>query len=265
MTKTNFVLIAAMGFVGVAGCGGGDEGVAFTEDEYCNQRAAGECASLAGGCTFSAADTAACTPKRKTVCVQEAAALKSPPKRVFREAKGKACVAESKKLFTGATLVPSATWMTLKETCARTFEGEAKATEACLISLDCVSGLTCDKMFCGVAKTVAAGQGCANPGEQCGAGQYCTLSGTLYKCENRLALDQACNATKVCAENLRCLDGFCKERLVTGDTCVADGDCASTLICDPFVRKCSTTINLATQCTVLGAGGGASPDASAGG
>lgn len=268
MTKMNLVLIAAMGLVGVAGCGGGDEGVAFTEDEYCNQRAAGECAALAGGCTFGAADTAACTPKRKDVCVKEAAAVKSP-KRVFNEGRGKTCVAESKKVFTGATLVPIASWQMLQETCSRTFGGELKLNDVCTISLDCIPGLICDKGACSKANPVAAGAGCANAGDQCGAGQYCTsVPPALPKCENRIALDQPCDASKLCGENLRCLGSVCKEKVKMGEPCASDSDCPTTLICEPFVRKCSTTINLATQCTVLGAGGGGmmmSTDAAVGG
>lgn len=261
MTKTRIVVWVIASLTGLASCGGGDEGEAFTEDVYCNQRAAAECEGLAG-CAFNATEKAACTTKRKANCVQEANALKAPPKRVFREGKGAKCVAESKRLFT--SIITAANWQSLRETCSRTFEGVAKANEPCTIALDCEDKLICDKGFCGQAKPVAADAGCSNPGEQCGAGQFCSKMDAFYKCTARGALDTVCDATKLCAENLRCVLGACKERLAMGDACVGDVDCAVGLVCDPFIGKCSSTINLASQCTVFGGGGSAPMDAAAG-
>jgi len=255
MKKQNLVLVALLGLVGTAaGCGGGDAAVAFTEDVYCNERAAAECGALNSTCAFSPADKTSCETKRKTACAQEAAALKSPPKRVFRESRGKACVSKSRNVF--VPVVTAANWIDLREVCSRTFEGLAKSTEACEISLDCESGLICDKGFCGKATTVAMDAGCANAGEQCRTGQFCSKVGAVFKCVNRLGLDSACDyTTNLCVESLRCLAGVCKPRLMQGDTCTVDADCPELLICEPFTNKCSTNVNLALQCTMLGSGG----------
>lgn len=264
MKKTNLVLMAVLGVAGVAaGCGGGEGGMAFTEDEYCNQRAAAECGALAPSCAFSPVNEAACKVTRKKACATEAAALKSPPKRVFREARGKACVSASRNAF--QSVVPAASWQTLRETCSRTFEGLAKANEVCTISLDCESGMICDKGVCGKSKVVLKDAGCANAGEVCSAGQFCTKAGEIYKCVNRMAVDQACSEPgNLCSETLRCVAGVCKERLAVSETCTADANCKLELVCDPFQGKCSPNVNLAQQCSVLGGGAASpSPDAAA--
>jgi hypothetical protein len=255
MKKQNLVLVALLGLIGTAaGCGGGDAAVAFTEDVYCNERAAAECGALNSTCAFSPGDTTACIAKRKTVCAQEAASLKSPPKRIFREGRGKECVSKSRSVF--QPVVTASAWLELREVCSRTFEGLAKSTEACEISLDCESGLICDKGFCGRSTTVGTDAGCANAGEQCKTGQFCSKVGAVFKCTNRLGLDAACDyPTNLCVESLRCLAGVCKPRLMQGDACAADADCAELLLCDPFTNKCSSKVNLASQCSVLGTGG----------
>ncbi|MDX2024174.1 MAG: hypothetical protein SF187_28290 [Deltaproteobacteria bacterium] len=261
MTKTKIVLSAIAGLMSLASCGGGDSGEPFTEDVYCNQRAAAECDGLAA-CAFSDSQKTACISTRKGNCVQEANALKMPPARVFREAKGLKCISDSKRLFTA--IITAQNWQSLRETCSRTFEGVGKAGDTCNIGLDCEAGLICDKGVCGPAKVVGIDALCSNPGEQCGAGQYCGKADAFYKCTARGASNSACDATKPCLESLRCVAGACKERLATGDKCTGDGDCAAGLVCDPFLGACSSTINLASQCSVFGGGAASGADASVG-
>jgi hypothetical protein len=264
MKKQNLIVVALLGLVAMAaGCGGGDAAVAYTEDVYCNQRASAECSALASSCAFSTAATDACSANRKARCVTEASILKAPPKRVFREDKAKACVSASRNTFKNSVL--AADWLKLQETCSRAFEGQAKDTEACEISLDCISGLICDKGFCGKSRTVEKDAACSNPADRCPTGQFCTKAGAIYKCINRLPVSQACDEpTNLCTESLRCVTGVCQERVKMGEACAADGDCAAGLICDPFILKCSQNVNLGSQCTVLGSGG-TPTDASVGG
>lgn len=253
----------ALGAAGLSACGGGDGGTPLTEDEFCNQTAAIECGTLVSGCGFMGATLAACEAQRKQVCVQEAASLRVPGKRDFREAKAELCLAETRRSF--SPIVSAADWKKLRSVCSRTFEGLAKANEACTVDLDCVSPLVCDKGVCGTTRVVAANAPCSNPGEVCPATQSCTRNATtgFFACAARAALGSACSATALCAETLRCSGGLCQERLGMGAACVSHDDCQSTLLCNPLTSTCTQSVNFAGQCTNLGGSGG-TPGADAG-
>ncbi len=250
MTKTHKVLLMVLGASTLAACGG-DSKEAFTGVRYCEQRAEAECEILARDCTLNATAVSTCQASRSQGCQQEAASVSPTSGRTFKPANAKLCIEETKKVF--SALMSAAAWTSLRQVCARSFEGMVAINEACTGDLDCTNGLICDKGVCGTSKLVAAGGACSNPGEVCGVGQFCVRQPTTFwACSARLAQGAACDASNRCLENLRCSAGTCQPALAASEACTADADCASPLICDPVQSKCSGSVNFSFSCVGYG-------------
>lgn len=255
MTNTYKVLLTFLGAGSLAACGlGGDSEKPLTEAQYCEQRAEAECEILARDCTLTASAVGACQASRSQACQQEVASVSPASGRAFKPANAKLCIEETKKAF--SALMSAAVWTSLRQVCARAFEGMVAINEACAGDLDCTNGLVCDKGVCGTLKVVAAGAPCSNPGEVCGMGQFCVLQPTsFWACSARLAQGAACDANNRCLESLRCSEGTCQPALGASEACAADADCAAPLICDPVQSKCATSVNLTFRCVDYAQGG----------
>lgn len=229
--------------VGIAACGAGSSG--RSEEAFCSEYASVECSKVATFCSFSAAS---CEPVRVDACRAFAQRSKSGG-RQYNPANTEACLAELRRGY--ATLPILATSLKAIDTaCSRVFEGMAQMGQTCTVDFDCRNGLICDKGRCGVEHVVGAGAGCANIGERCGMGEYCTNASGIYVCARRLDPGATCGPTLPCVETFRCRD-ICLPRLDVGMPCTADDDCISNY-CNPYVlpgtpRACGPGLTFSYQ------------------
>jgi hypothetical protein len=193
-----------------------------TEEQFCQQYANIECSKIAPFCSFSPAN---CEPARVNACRVMASQLKGVGHQ-YNPANTDACLNKLSEAYS-TNLITPVMLKAVSDTCARVFEGTAKMTEACMLDYDCVSGFICDKGHCGVQKTVASGGLCANPGEQCPKGEYCSSATGVFVCTKRAALGTACSPSVPCDESLRCVSSVCVARLDTQGMCTQDDDCMS--------------------------------------
>jgi hypothetical protein len=195
---------------------------ARTEEQFCQEYARIECSKIAPFCSFNPDN---CEPARVNACRVAAAQLKGVGHQ-YNAANTDACL----KKLGDAYMIPLITATMMKgvaDTCARVFEGTAKVTEACVADYDCSGGLICDKGHCGVEKIVSSGGLCANPGERCPKGEYCTSATGVFICTKRAAAGVACALSVPCEETLRCESAVCVPRLDTQGACTQDDDCIS--------------------------------------
>jgi hypothetical protein len=233
-------------------------GKSMTEDEFCKEYGKRECAKVAGYCEFTASS---CEPLRVTACQQMAAASKTGSRK-FNADNADRCLDQVNKTYGTIPIMPPQL-DALDRACSRVFSGAAKANEACTVDFDCDGDLVCDKGRCGAAKVVASGGGCANVGETCPKGEYCTNSTGLYQCTRKQAAGATCSDSQPCVETLRCT-GTCTARAEVGATCASDDECASGY-CTPYPapgtpRKCSSGLSFAAGSTSCQAYMGTSPD-----
>jgi hypothetical protein len=231
-----------LSLLGAAGCQ--RDGSGLSEEAFCQEYARIECEKVAGFCSFSAA---ACEPSRAQACRDMGNRLKGGM-RQYNAANTGACL---KKLEDAYKTLPitAATLAGLEEACARVFAGTAKSNDPCAANYDCAGTLVCDKGFCGVEKVVASRAGCANVGERCPRGEYCTNTSTtgLFLCIPRTPLDSPCAISTPCMEDLRCRT-TCVRRLDTGAPCLEDDDCLSGY-CNRYVsnRTCGVGLTFSAE------------------
>ena len=235
-------MAAACAVIGLgAGCIRGE--ATMTEEQFCQEYARTECTKVAAFCLFSADS---CQPVREAACRDWAGRLKGGGHQ-YNAQNTDACL---KKLSDAYQVIPitAATFKGVDDTCARVFAGTAKALQPCSVDYDCADGLVCDKGACGTAKTVASGAGCANIGERCPQGEYCSDASTGHLlCTKRQALGMPCAATQPCLEDLRCRS-TCVQRLPDGMSCATSDDCVNGY-CNPYLDPplCANGLTFAPQ------------------
>jgi hypothetical protein len=230
------VLVFGLG----AGCNRGDG--PMTEQKFCEEYARIECSKVAAFCSFNPAN---CEPSRLSICIATARTLKSGGHQ-FNPGNTDRCL---KKLEEAYRVLPISAAMLkdVDDQCTRVFEGTAKPAEACVADYDCADGLICDKGRCGALKVVASGAGCANIGEVCPKGEYCTANSGIFLCTRRQQQGMACSPAQPCVENLRCRD-TCVPRLDIQDMCSSDDDCLSGY-CNRYVttRTCGLGLTFSPE------------------
>jgi hypothetical protein len=231
-TKSWVILFAVAGCNSLSG---------MSEDEFCKEYAKRECARVADLCSFM---PSVCEPVRVTACRAMAASSKTGVRK-FNPDNAQGCLDQVNTAYANVP-IDAAHLAALDKACARVFEGNAAATEACTVDFDCTKNLVCDKGRCGTARVVGSGGGCANFGEVCPAGEYCSNATGFYLCTRRQAQGAACGAGQPCVEDLRC-NGTCGPRLDSGATCAADDECKSAY-CNAYppagsTRKCGAGLN----------------------
>jgi hypothetical protein len=258
--RNNLLFALTMSALTVAACSKKDD-APMTEDEFCQEYAQRECAAVAPLCEFAAAS---CEPTRVNDCKMRIAVWRTSTggTRPFRDGNAQACLDKVKTAY--ATLpITGETLHALQDTCARVFQGTAKALETCAADLDCDGSLICDKSRCAEKKVVAAGGLCGNPGEICSPGESCKAApGGVLQCSKRRAAGEACSSADPCSEALRCT-GTCADR-VTAGSCLQDEDCTSNF-CSPFSKNCSVGLVFAggsASCLAY-MGAAATPDGAA--
>jgi hypothetical protein len=214
-----------------------------TEEQFCQDYAHIECSKVAAFCSFNPTN---CEPARVAACHQMALTLKGVGHQ-YNPANTDACLSKLGAAY--QTLPITATMLKgVDDTCARVFAGVAKVTEACMADYDCTADLICDKGHCGVQKVVSSGGLCANPGERCPMGEYCTNASGVYVCTKRVELGMTCSLSVPCLENLRCPTATCVPKLDTQGSCNSDDDCLSGY-CNRYVtsRTCGLGLTFSPE------------------
>jgi hypothetical protein len=205
--------------MGLAGCNLG--AASMTEEQFCQEYAKRECAKVATYCSVA---PTSCEPARVSACRERATSSKTGTRR-FNPDNADACLNQVNTAY-ATPLIDAAHLAELDRVCARVFEGTAKASDACTADFDCQKGLVCDKGACGTPRVASSLGGCANVGESCPPGEYCSNINTTrqYFCTRRQGQGAACSDSQPCLEDLRCA-GTCGPRLDTGMPCGADDEC----------------------------------------
>lgn len=258
----------------VASCGGKDTIV--TTDEFCAQVAAAECDRTSTLCGVSAAS---CQAARKPICTGWVLATQSTT-RAFHQGKIDSCISKIKAIYAKDSITP--TDLAQKDdACNRVFSGDVGNFKACQVDYDCEDGYICSQGVCAKPLQKNANDQCSDFGSQCPVGYFCTTAMGLpvKQCLPKKAAAETCDATTLCREDLRCVNGACAARVGIGTACVSNDDCAAAApLCDPNLSppKCQVGLRFATgavDCNPFGgalsgtggAGGGAAGGDAAGG
>jgi hypothetical protein len=236
---------ALLSMVALAGCN--SQPGPLTQTEYCNQYAQDVCAGVVPACLMTETD---CTAARFAECTQ-VGQRNAGLNRKFIPANAEACLskvsANYSKLNQGAVALDAADYQAMNQACSNVYRGTAIANDLCPngADADCINDLVCDKGYCGTARLVAqAGLGCANIGEYCSQGLYCSNATGIYFCTSKVGLGGACGDSLPCMENLRCSAGICDVQLGIGEVCSVDQDCGSGF-CEPYAALCAQDIRFA--------------------
>lgn len=244
--RTQILALALFG--SLVGACGGDDDASMTRLQFCQERAKRECAAVVPACLIPDLE---CRTSREAVCNNQAA-IDVTALRTFVPSNAGTCLNKVSDIFgrldRGAVAITDKEWREIDPACERVFQGPAQANQKCNQNSDCSGSLVCDRGYCGSPKKVSAGAGCANTGEFCEPGNYCS-NDSRPLCTLRPGFGGACGAAVPCLENLRCdLStgiGMCTTLLADSSPCLADGDCASGF-CEPFAFKCSHDVRFAS-------------------
>jgi hypothetical protein len=219
----------------------------LTQTEYCTEYAQYVCEGIETACLIPELN---CTTARLAECTSQAQAQVSAG-RVFLPSNADIYLSKVStnysKLNQGSVALGVSDYKAMLQARDKVYRGKAIAYEPCPngADADCIDGLVCDKDYCGTAKMVSqGGAGCANIGEYCSQGYYCSNASGAYFCANKVGLGGACSAAVPCLENLRCSDGVCTVQAEIGIACSVDQDCSSGF-CHPYAGKCAKDIRFA--------------------
>jgi hypothetical protein len=244
-------LLLSLALVAFVGCG--SEKPPTTQTEYCNTYAQDICAAVAPACLMT---TSACIAGRLADCSTQA---QQNLGRDFIPSNADVCLAKVGevygKLNQGAVALTAAAIASMNDACANVYRGTKALNGPCAVDVDCLDGFICDKGYCGRAKVVVQGQGCANIGEICPAGTYCSGAAPVSLCVSKGNLGAACNDSMPCLESLRCASGVCAVQLGVGLACSVDQDCA-TGFCEPYAQLCADDVRFANKSAACVAMGG---------
>jgi len=231
--------VALLALAAVWACSASEEdGGLGSVDQFCKAKADAECV-VAAKC---AATTDACLADRQAACTSGATAAQSGG-RTYTSGRAQACVDKTKEIYDRGTASP-ADLKALEEACERVFQGSIEQNKACSTDYNCKDSLICDKGFCATKVEKKTGEPCANPGDLCEAGSYCTSNGSLMVCTSKKGAGEVCNdAISPCSEEYRC-NGTCVARYNAGETCDSNKDecAASAPYCDPTISKCTAGV-----------------------
>jgi hypothetical protein len=253
---STMMLLGLLSPILAASCGGGGA-KPLTEDDFCTQKAAKECA-VANTCSTTAD---ACQAARKQLCTTWVSSIKTADaQRMFHSENVAACVSKAGSVYALTTIKPS-DLSDLDDVCNYVFQGAVAKLAACMTKYDCKDrGATiCDKGFCADKVVKGTDLQCSDLGAVCSATQFCTMVGPTMKCVNKKGTGETCDATTPCDDTrmLRCTGGACGPLLKLNDKCCSDADCAATApYCNPYAGyECTTGLTFATHspsCSAFG-------------
>jgi hypothetical protein len=235
--------LAALSLVAVlAACGSEEAGPKYASaDAFCTDYATTACKEVTPKCSIP---DATCQQKAKAECNTIAAGAAG---RTFSSSAGEACVGKLRDTYAKQGTITGAELAARDEACQRAFQGSGAKLGTCKVDYDCSGSLICDKTLCADKVQKNLDDLCGNPGEVCAKGSYCT-GDAVKKCTAKRKSGEACDATKPCAEDLRCLSSICSALVAAGEKCTASTDCA-TGYCDVRLGTCSAGIALAAGAT----------------
>jgi hypothetical protein len=239
----------------LASCG--DDPKPLTPSQFFQERAAIECAAISAACLMP--ESTCMAGRQAQYATEYQSAVAAFPPRDFIPSNADACLDKVSKVYgkldQGAVALPGSDYVALQAVCAAVYRGAKQANETCAGDLDCVDGLICDKGFCGTPSLVAPGAGCANIGEYCPTGSYCSSATGVWLCSAKVPALGYCDDSTPCLEALRCSAGTCVARLGIGEACTSDLDCSGSGFCEPYALKCANDIRFANgtaACIAMG-------------
>jgi len=195
--KCRFALLGALA---LAACN--SQPPPLTPTEYCNQYAQDVCAGVSPICLIP---QASCMTTQLQVCTlraQENVGRDFLPPNAAAHL-GKVNAAYSRVQQDGS--ITASDFQAMEQARSRVYRGTIMANAACLSDADCLDGLICDKGFCGTLRVVAPGAQCANIGETCPQGSYCSNATGIWVCtQSQLDFGEACSSDQDCSS------GFCE-------------------------------------------------------
>jgi hypothetical protein len=168
--------------------------------------------------------------------------------RKFKTANMATCLNQTRTTYKSLLVTPMLQ-STMDDACNYVFQGDADKLEACENKYDCKTGLICDKGFCATKIAKAKGEMCNDKGAICNAGSICKMDAAsgAFQCVAKGAANEACDSdTNPCIEALRCSEGKCVARAMSGEACMSNDDCATAVpYCDDSIgNKCDQGLNL---------------------
>jgi hypothetical protein len=247
---------AAVPVVVLAACSSTDPDKYPSTDSFCSARAAEEC-QVATKCGNPPDN---CKKQRAALCMSEASEA-TRAARAYVPGNAEDCINRTHGLYLEGTIVP-AKKAEVDYACARVFRGTVAVNGACKTDFECAGDNICDKTRCAAKVAKKLNDPCANPGEVCEKGTFCTKDATgLVVCLKKRDKGETCSAPGVsdgvgpCLEALRCTDGVqrCEDRLGVGAACpVGKDECtAEAPYCDDTTRKCVAGAIFAPSATEL--------------
>lgn len=237
--------------VTLAACG--NEPAALTASQFFQERAEITCSAIETACWVPLTTCTTARVAEYTVEYQNAITYF----RDFIPKNAEACLAKVRdvygKIKGGTVALPAADYNDMEAICANVYRGSSIANGPCQVDADCYGDLICDKGYCGTARLVAPGAGCANIGEICPQGTFCSNATGVWFCTDKVGSLGSCAASP-CLETLRCSGGVCLARLGIAEDCAGNEDCTSDF-CEPYAHKCSEDIRFANgtaACLAMG-------------
>jgi hypothetical protein len=222
---------------------------------FCSAVAKAECQDNA----VCAIDQTQCETYRTSVCQQDAASAQASG-RTYNSDNAKACIDALNGAFgNGASKVTYQQLYgsgSITDKCERVFVGNAGNGGACQTNYDCtdsseicapVPGMTGSQ--CAKPTQKNLGDACADPGDQCADGSYCsTQGGGIPKCVASAADGAPCPSGVQCVSSDFCNGGICAAKSGPGGPCTQDSDCNSQApYCDPYAGHiCTIGLTFAT-------------------
>jgi hypothetical protein len=199
---------------------------------YCTERAKAECsAEVVDRCQTEQGD---CVVARTGACGQSTVAGAR-----VRETEADACIAATEAAHQDEKITPNEVGV-MNEACADVFGGVGGEGTACRTNMDCDPNADLECIIaagassgnCRVPDIKAAGTACDAQDAVCEEGYYCTPSDRV--CAAKQALNRPCDATRLCADDLRCVPtaplepvGTCQAKLGVGEQCETAEQCNS--------------------------------------
>ncbi len=222
----------------MAGCGGEDEAPPPkpypTSDSYCEGKAKAACSDeFIKDCLVT-----------KDKCVTSLTGQCGSVAGNYRPDAAEACINTISSAYQDGDLAASEQ-VSIDKECAKVFDGDGVTGESCTSQVQCDldQGMECIRGKCAVPATKQPGESCKDDGIVCTTGNYCDP--TILKCVADEVQDATCDATRPCAKELWCGPaGTCQPKLVDGESCDANHQCASGLC---IVTKAATSTEPATS------------------
>ena len=220
-------------------------------DHFCAAVAKAECQES----TNCGSDESQCETYRTKVCTQGTIIVPLTPtdtlSRQYDSSKAQACIDALNGAFgnSNVQIKYDDLFKTggLVDTCEAVFTGNVGNGSACTTNYDCTqAGEVCasvpgQQAACATPTMKALGSACADPGDTCATGNYCSNASGSDKCVAAETNGGPCKANDECVTGFHCVGGACAAVEGSGGACATNADCDPTMapFCDPDVDKCA--------------------------